>query len=328
MTRNRTTHTIELKPVAGARFQPTGFPDLGAALFQAWDSTNDGWVDALHVESPQSMANHLEATTWDRGAQEQPTPLHGLPYVRVVDAEDGGFVTSSRLEAHRLASAYIMDSAVDDGGVTGRSWLPGLLGAVKGESKGFDHRRVAREVCRLDPVSLVHGVFFAQKQWGWQPKIARAVTCFIDAHNVRAAHSGGVKTDSFSTQGGSEESKGAEEGYGMVPHQRLEFTAAQITAYVTIDHEQIRSYGLGEPGTELVEALIDYELAHVFRGGGLRLRTACDLVPADEVQLDTVPTVERAEERVAGAISGAGDLLGEVTTLTYSVSARRKAPKQ
>jgi len=28
---------VELRPVQGARFQPTGFPDLGAAVFDAPD---------------------------------------------------------------------------------------------------------------------------------------------------------------------------------------------------------------------------------------------------------------------------------------------------
>ena len=39
----------------------------------------------------------------------------------------------------------------------------------------------SRAVFDLDPLSLVHGVFFARKKWPSQPKIARAVTTFIDA---------------------------------------------------------------------------------------------------------------------------------------------------
>ena len=67
------------------------------------------------------------------------------------------------------------------------------LGLVKG--RPLDHRAVARACFRLDPVSLVHGVFFARKAWPWQPRIARAVTSFIEASGVRPAVSGGVKRD-------------------------------------------------------------------------------------------------------------------------------------
>ena len=47
----------DLKPLQGERFQPTGFPDLGAATYQLPDGTR-----MLLVESAQSMANHLEKT--------------------------------------------------------------------------------------------------------------------------------------------------------------------------------------------------------------------------------------------------------------------------
>ncbi len=98
----------------------------------------------------------------------------------------------------------------------------------------------------LDPVSLVHGVFFARKEWPWQPKIARAVTSFIEAYQVIPAVSGGVKRDSVVNDG----KEGAtSEGYGMVPYHRVEYTAGTITAYFTVDHQQFRSYGLSQPAT-------------------------------------------------------------------------------
>ena len=49
-----------LKPVAGTRIQPTGFPDLGPATYDDPDGT-----PTLLVESAQSMANRLEAVCWD-----------------------------------------------------------------------------------------------------------------------------------------------------------------------------------------------------------------------------------------------------------------------
>ena len=95
MNSNRTVLKAELEPLAGSLFQPTGFPDLGAAEFG---------TGQLLVESAQSMANWLEGTTWDVARNDQVAELSALPYVRVVSPE-GAFLSSSRLEAHRLASA-------------------------------------------------------------------------------------------------------------------------------------------------------------------------------------------------------------------------------
>ena len=47
---------VELAPVQGARFQPTGFPDVGAGVY-----TLPNGREQLLVESAQSVANRLEA---------------------------------------------------------------------------------------------------------------------------------------------------------------------------------------------------------------------------------------------------------------------------
>src|SRR5437588_7429455 len=94
-----------LKPVAGTRIQPTGFPDLGPALYQ---DAND--TPTLLVESAQSMANRLEAVCWDDATDDVVEELRGLPYVRVnlTGLGDGTDTTCSLLEFHRLNSPYIM----------------------------------------------------------------------------------------------------------------------------------------------------------------------------------------------------------------------------
>lgn len=297
MSSNRQVYTINLKPLVGSRFQPTGFPDLGAAVFQrAGREGHD--TSALLVESAQSMANWAERATWDDSANAQVRELDGLPHLRIVDS-DGVFLTSSRLEAHRLASAYVMDGHID--GQTGEVWVGDRFSLEKG--RPLDNRHIARTICALDPLSLVHGVFFARGRWPWQPKIARALTCFIEAYGVQAAVSGGVKKDSVNSAGGNTDT-----GYGMVPHQRVEYTAESIVALVAVDLDQLRSYGLGEEGTELLSAIIDFELATVF-GGGLRLRTACDL-EVESVDGAPLPTLDTATARVQQAIAAAGDLLG------------------
>ncbi|WP_432898446.1 type I-G CRISPR-associated RAMP protein Csb1/Cas7g [Micromonospora matsumotoense] len=301
MTTYRTVLKATLQPVIGSRFQPTGFPDLGAAEFDSAQGR------ALLVESTQSMANRLESTTWDEANADQRGDLAGLPYVRVVDAE-GTFLSSSRLEAHRLASAYVMNGEVD--GVKGEQWMRDRLGLTAG--RPLDHRAVARACFALDPVALIHGVFFARKGWPWQPRIARAVTSFIEAYDVRPAVSGGVKRDVVI----NEAKDGATaEGYGTVPHHRIEYTAGQITAYFSIDHAQLRSYGLSESGTALLHALIDFEIGTLL-DGGLRLRTACDL---DVVEIDGErPDTTEAARRIAKLVEECGDQLGPITTAVWT----------
>ncbi|NQT12971.1 MAG: type I-U CRISPR-associated protein Cas7, partial [Planctomycetes bacterium] len=58
---------VPLKPVQGSRFQPTGFPDLGAATYSGVRQENGKavTVDSLLVESAQSMANRLEIVCWN-----------------------------------------------------------------------------------------------------------------------------------------------------------------------------------------------------------------------------------------------------------------------
>jgi CRISPR-associated protein Csb1 len=309
MTTYRSVLEVELVPLAGSLFQPTGFPDLGAAEFK-----EPSGVDALLVESAQSVANWLESTTWDPARTEPAQALTALPYVRIVNL-DGAFLSSSRLEAHRLASAYVMDGKVEE--KEGRDWLQERLGLFKGLP--LDYRVVARACFRLDPVSLVHGVFFAQQKWPWQPKIARAVTGFIEASEVRPVVSGGVKKDVVINEAKQGETA---RGYGTVPHHRVEYTAGTITAYFTVDHEQFRSYGLSESATALLEALADFEIGTLL-GRGLRLRTRCDL-EVKAVVRGELPNADEAAQRIANLAADCTEELGPVTTVTYSDKARTK----
>ena len=93
-----------LEPVQGGRFQPTGFPNLGHAVYES----PDGQGQLVLVESAQSMANRLEAVCWDEVADDWTQALKGLPVVKVID-EGGKPLTNSLLEAHRLNSPYILE---------------------------------------------------------------------------------------------------------------------------------------------------------------------------------------------------------------------------
>ncbi len=328
-TAHRQLFDVDLEPVAGARFQPTGFPDLGPALFDR-PVRRDGtveWVPALLLESAQSMANRLEAVGWDAPAHSPASALVGLPYVRVVAAEDGRYLTSSRTEAHRLASAFIKDSALDGRGM--REVIRERL-ALRDDTP-LAPRDIARAVFALDPLCLIHGVFFAEpaKIWPGQPRIARAVTSFIEAVEVRAANSGGVKRDEVRHQVG--ESGGATEGYGFVPYHRTEYTAARIQASFALDLAQLRSYGLGGAATEMLATLVRWEIRSLL-DGGLRLRTACDLAVVDPEITDragtALPSRADLELELRRLIGECRDLIGDGRPIEVVWSSGKKKRPQ
>jgi CRISPR-associated protein Csb1 len=305
----------DLKPVQGTRFQPTGFPDLGAAAYRLHDGTQ-----MLLVESPQSVANRLETTVWEPGSGRLLPGLHGLSYVSVVDG-DGAELTNSLLEAHRLNSVYIEKS---DG-------FDALREAVGHEpGKPFDYRGLARAVCRYDVNSLLHGVFL--ESIAGVLRIPRALSGFIEARDVSVVTSGGVKNDRVQAATEKDSAATAREGYGNVPFHRDEYTARRITAYFNLDLAQIRSYGLGEAVEELLFALGLWKVCS-FLERGLRLRTACDLdavdlratrpegaaIPSRE-QLDTLLPQLIARVRAEGLFSDP-----PVTEVRYSVGKKRSA---
>lgn len=276
----RTLFTIPLQPVLGSRFQPTGFPDLGAATFEHPHRREDGtldWQKALLVESPQSMANHLEGACWDPATNAPVAEIAELPWVRVEDAT-GTFLTSSRLESHRLAASYVKDAS--HGPTSMKEVIKARLNLR--DNVPLAPRDIAAAVFRLDPLCLLHGVFFAEsaKVWPGQPRIARAVTAVIEAHDVRRAESGGVKRDVVGHS--TAEGQDAAGGYGSVPFHRTEWTAAEIVLRLSIDESQLASYGLSADATLLLKTLALWQLRTVL-DDGLRLRTACDLMPVAEI---------------------------------------------
>jgi CRISPR-associated protein Csb1 len=257
--------TADLQPLQGSRFQPTGFPDLGAAVYQ----TPGG--DCLLVESVQSMANRLEAVCWDSAENQLIAPLRGLSYVRV--EQDGDYLTSSIEEAHRLNSPYIIESQDKS-----------FFNTLRYQTDAFAHRSIdrralARIVLRHDASSLLHGLFLAKKELaGGRLRIPRALSAFIEARGVRVAASGGVKIDHINPQGDTSA------GFGHVPFQRDEYTAESITAYFSLDLAQLRGYGLPQPVEHLLVALALFKIRS-FLAAGLRLRTACDLEPCGPIRV-------------------------------------------
>lgn len=319
MSNQRILLDVDLEPVMGSRFQPTGFPDLGHAEFR-----RPGGERCLLVESEQSMANRLEGMLWDDAAAAPIELIAALPHVRVVRS-DGTFVTSSRIEAHRLASAFVKDSTLD--GVSMMDVINDRLGLV--QDTLLDHRAIAAAVFRLDPLALVHGVFFADGKWPGQPKIARAVTSFIEASGVERVESGGVKKDPV-RHSIAEGSGGSSEGYGTVPFARTAWTAERIVASFSIDTKQIRSYGLGDEASALLTDLALLEV-RLLLDDGLRLRTACDLTPTAGEILDrsgaALVSAGELEARVAEGIAAVTPMLDQAGPLDVEWDGGKKKAK-
>ena len=259
-------HHIPLRSIPSGRFQSTGFPDLGAATYQA-PGPDGTWVDMLVVESAQSMANRLEAQGWDELEWQPRAPLDTLPWVRVV-AQDGDYLTSSRTAAHRLYDAHVRNTTVDSEPYL--NVLKERFGLKK--DRPMNRRRFAQAVFRIDPLTLVHGALFAEKGWKRQPRITRAIMAEIEAADVQEVHFGGVKTDDVSPT--NQPGKGSSEGYGMVPFHRTEYTAAKITLQVILDIHLLRTYGLSDQATDLLETVARWEMASLL-SKPMRLRTAC-----------------------------------------------------
>lgn len=320
----RRIYDVDLVPLLGSTFQPTGFPDIGAATFTRYDHGQP--VPALLVESVQSMANRLEATAW-RPADNQPAELVApLPWVRVVRGETDEFLTASRLEAHRLASPFIHTATLD-----GRRMFDVIrdrLGLAK--DTPLHRSAMAAAIATLDPFCLLHGVFFAQKEWYGQPRFERAVSGVIEAYDVSRAVSGGRKADIVRHQL-DDETGGTTEGYGSVPFHRTEWTAKRIVASFVVDTELLRSYGLPAPLTDLLETLALWEIRS-FLDGGLRLRTGCDLEITGEIRTrrgDRLPERDDVDAQIRDLVAASRDAVGQDGPLTvrWAEKASKKAPK-
>jgi CRISPR-associated protein Csb1 len=295
--------TVPLRPLQGDRFQPTGFPSLGAATYQ----TKDG--PKLLVESAQSMANRLEATCWDTSKNEPVEALLGISHVTVT--RGGKFLTDSMLEAHRLNSPYLLESSDK----TFFNRLKDDLGGL--EAGPIDRKKLAEVLLKYDIGSLIHGVFLAKKDLaGGRLRVARALSGFIEATGATVAASGGVKNDHVNPSGDTSL------GFGNVPFARDEYVADQINSHFNLDLAQIRGYGL-EPKVQKLLILLALYRVRKLLDGDLRLRTACDLEPVDGDKLVatrpagfSLPTLADLESAVRAAISDCQGLMVH-TTVTF-----------
>lgn len=265
----------ELKPVQGERFQPTGFPDLGAAVYERPDGKR-----MILVESAQSVANRLEATILDESGIDIEKEFTGLPYICVnlegqIDGGDYSTRTTSLIEAHRINSPFIISNEDFKNGFKNR--------ANYEKGKPLDWKKIATAFLYYDPNSLLHGAFMANLEDG-RVKVQRALTGFIEAEGINEVASGGVKNNPLDPTGKIRAENYDKDVYGNVPYHRMEYTAERIVAYFNFDISLLEGYGLPNEAKELLIALGLYKVRKLLNQG-LRLRTACDFVIMDDINV-------------------------------------------
>ncbi len=195
-------------------FQPAGFPQIGHIIYKAPRKDNNGhWAEepVCVVDSPASMANHLESVCLaDAAGIELHPDLKGMPYVIcVTDGQEKNQyrpVTSTLQEGHRLASDYFVDKdhakRIDENTSLDK-WRPFRhvlreqfgLHEVQKDKTYFVYPEnwwsIFSTIFNYDPNSLVHGVLFAKEQI----KVSRMLSPHMEAFGASRVRGSGVKFD-------------------------------------------------------------------------------------------------------------------------------------
>lgn len=273
-----------LQPSQGTRFQPTGFPNLGAATYDG--PKGEGML--LLVESNASLTNWLERTIFEEFTRDSVSDdlipqLTGLPYVKI---DCGSFgETSTLLESHRLNTPYLWENTQTDA-IGLQAEILAAIGVNRRKKKGdteanndadeaagrINMQRFYRALMKLDPNCLIHGVFL--EKISGRLRVPRALSGFIEAANVTRVESGGTKFDHVFPAKDEKSGITSQLGFTNVPYPKTEFASPDITAYFQLDLAQIRGYRLGVAAEKLLTALAIYKVARLLESGW-NLRSNC-----------------------------------------------------
>jgi CRISPR-associated protein Csb1 len=284
--------TATLRPVAGLdRFQPAGFPEIGHVIYKA-PRKGGGVENVCIVDSPASMANHLESVCM-RGPHdlELDDDLSGMPYLRCVtgDLTDKKKklplnkvepVVTSLTEGHRIASTYFLNGNSLD---KDNSLAPEIFAKTLEEEFGIklpDSKRahppaekwwdVFRTIFKYDPNALVHGVLFPQ----YQIRIARFLTAHLEAFGAARVDRSGVKFDRLGKTTSGQPIFAVDDA-----------TAGEVRATFILDVALLRSFGraekkgvrgLSEKQKEFVAALALWKIDRLLKTP-FRYRSGCHL---------------------------------------------------
>ncbi len=286
--------SVRLKVAEGfdERFQPTGFPNLGPALYKAMK--NGQSADYLLVESAQSLANWMEAVCLD---PQNPCcynkDCEGIPYALVREKDKA--LTSSLTEPHRLASDLILDAKKN--GSKFSDTLTTLLQVDK--NRPVHLPTIAKRLFYIDPACLLHGVFL--EKLDGRIRFPRLLSATITAKEPQTVNSGGVMRG-YVTAAGSEAS---------IPYSTQHFASSDINLQLIFHTDTLKAWGLDKQEEEFLAAFALYKVSKLLNSFP-RLRTACVLDPdsVPNVNLDLSSTIETAftNERRKKVFDGAETL--------------------
>lgn len=251
-------------------FQPAGFPQIGHVIYKAPRKDHNGnpaEEAVCIVDSPASMANHLETVCTPHGdGITLHSDLDGLPHVVCVTDVEGSknlrSVTSTLQEGHRLASDYFVDPSeaklVHDDEKDKSKWplfreqLRHEFGIreVKKNDKYFTYPdnwwSIYKTIFKYDPNSLVHGLLFAKEQI----KITRFLTAHMEAFGAGRVRGSGVKFDPL-----------GKTSSGQPIFSTDSETAHSVRATFILDFALLRSYGRNNFGLSVEQKRLLLELA-------------------------------------------------------------------
>ncbi len=283
--------TATLKPIADQdRFQPAGFPEVGHVIYKA--PRTDGAVEHVCiVDSPASMANHLESVCM-RGAHDLDLheDLTGMPYLRCVTGDLNGekklpsdsrqLVVTSLTEGHRIASTYFLGGKQlsDEDTVGDKEFssdlveqfgikLPDSKKAHPPPEKWWD---VFKTIFKYDPNALVHGVLFPQ----WQIKIARLLTAHLEAFGATRVDRSGVKFDRLGKTTSGQPIFAVDDAAAQEIRATFVLDLALLRSFGRTDGENTR--GLSEQQKEFLVALALWKIKRLLESP-FRYRSGCHL---------------------------------------------------
>lgn len=297
----------QLKPVGDQdRFQPAGFPEIGHVIYDA-PRGNGRTEKVCIVDSPASMANHLEKVCLADECGNLKPELQGLPYVACVtdrnylvqngqvvtqpnDPRDR-LVTTTLMEGHRLASDYFLEGKLKEekpnegksNDETFREVLRSEFGiiAVKQDKTYFippeSWWQIYQAIFKYDPNSLVHGVMFAKEQI----KVPRFLTAHLEAFGAARVGRSGVKFDRL-----------GKTVSGQPIFAVDEETAHEIRATFILDLAWLRSLGTNDKGLNqdqkrMLLCLALWKIKQLLRYPW-RYRTQCHLETLGEPIVETI----------------------------------------
>ncbi|MBX5494620.1 MAG: type I-U CRISPR-associated protein Cas7 [Bryobacteraceae bacterium] len=242
------------------RFQPTGFPNLGPALYRAMN--NGAPTDYLLVESAQSLANWMETMCLDpQNPCRYNSDCAGIPYVVVREKDNRVDWTSSLTEPHRLASDEIVGR---DDKHPFRKILRNLLQVDKDRPVYLP--KVAKRLFYIDPACLLHGVFL--EKLDGRIRFPRLLSATITAKEPQAVNAGGVMRGYVKVAGPE----------GSIPYSIQHFASSDINLQLIFHTDTLKAWGLDEQEEKFIAAFALYKVDKLLNSFP-RLRTACVLDP-------------------------------------------------